>query len=211
MCHVFKEETMTEDDEQELEEEEEVDYNKAVSELKPLIKKWKEIDLEVAKKIHSYYMKPKCKFWVLCQMLEVSDVTMYNLFDKYGLPRKDPARAAAIKLGKSHIKSFDISQYNNDQINIPDSETNTNEDWIDYVDPNFVQTEDSGYKEYQELHDRIRAAKRVTFYDITKYPAYKEKLVTEVKETIKWLQDQLEWIEKMEAKNERERTNNSKC
>ena len=69
-------------------EKKEFDYRKAVEILKPLIRKWTELDEKVAKKLHEFYLHPECKLKQLCEFLEISDQTVYNLFDKYELPRK---------------------------------------------------------------------------------------------------------------------------
>lgn len=73
------------------EKKKEFDYSKAVSILKPLVKKWTELDEEVAKKLHEYYLIPECKFVRLCELLEVHHSTIYSLFDRYELPRKHEA------------------------------------------------------------------------------------------------------------------------
>jgi hypothetical protein len=73
----------------------EFDYTKAVAILKPLVKKWSELDEEVAKKLHEYYLIPDCRLNVLCEYLGISDQTVYNMFDKYNLPRKFEAKSEA--------------------------------------------------------------------------------------------------------------------
>ena len=67
------------------------DYTEAVKILRPMIVKWKDLDEQVAKKIHEYYIMPECRFNKLCELLDVHHSTMYALFDKYDLPRKHEA------------------------------------------------------------------------------------------------------------------------
>ena len=63
-------------------------YEKAVELLKPLVKKWSELDEEVARKIHEYYLHPDCRLGILCEKIGISESTVYRLFDRYELPRK---------------------------------------------------------------------------------------------------------------------------
>lgn len=212
---------MSKDEEQETveeEEEEEIDYKEIEKKVKPLVDELdkheetaKQKRLEIAMILYPIYMKPNCNNRLLIETTHKSTTWFYNLIHEFDLETKFPKISNAQKLRYSfnpveRTTVVDVIETEMEENNpVPE-----NGDWLDNANPNYIEKEDSGYKAYQNVHDRIRAPKRVTFYDITKYPAYKEKLISEVKETIKWLEDQLDWIEKMEAKNERERTNTGK-
>ena len=63
-------------------------YEKAVAILKPMIVKWSQLEEDVARKLHEFYMMPEFSFIRLCELLKVSKSTVYRLFDEYSLPRK---------------------------------------------------------------------------------------------------------------------------
>ena len=72
------------------------DYEAIAKRLRPLVKKWKDVDKEVAYEIHKEYMLCP-SFHALCIKIGCNESTMYRLFDKYELPRKQPTKAEAIQ------------------------------------------------------------------------------------------------------------------
>ncbi len=77
----------------------ESDYKKIASIIKPIVRRWSELDEKVVKNnIYAYYLLPRCKLKKLCEYLGVSQGTLYTLFNKYGLPRKHEKLSKEISL-----------------------------------------------------------------------------------------------------------------
>jgi len=141
------------------------DYEEAVKILRPMIKQWKDLDEEVARKLHEYYMIPECRFIKLCELLGVTHPTIYALFDKYNLPRKFE------KLTEHEHKNMYSEVENDLQLS-------------DAVVDETLETELEDRK-YKETYTILKNAQRLS-KDMFNVPE-KDELIEELQDTIKKL------------------------
>ena len=139
-------------------------YEEAVKILRPLITKWTELDKEVAKKLHEYYMMPDCRFNKLCELLDVHHTTIYALFDKYDFPRKHEAMTE-----HEHSNQFIANNQQELEPAIVEDEQETEYDTI----------------KYQETYSILNNAQRlsINMFRVVE----KQELINKLQKTIKHL------------------------